>query len=381
MNVFAPRWRIVHAVVVCVLTGAMLASGARAQNLPDNLVGQGVRSEADRQAIRDFAAPAINQLKGDDPAEWSRAKARLIGLLDRGAVAVSFRGAYSDTLLPELKSLAEQSSEKRVIALYIAGELATEPAVLFVESARADEDPQIRYASVFSLGRTLRALRGGSPVIAEPRAREIVTSLTQGLSNEDEPLVVDVYVRSLLEGTRLRDAMPGVAEQALRSVASGMGERFRKLQRWDSPEVDTLLTGTAEIRRQILEDFNNTLSNDAVREAAGLAGDMIAAAERFVRTGEMRTVLPQDEAKLRVFKENREKWPTLMRAGSQLLDEAMERFKKGEPVVTNRLAESIEKFNEDGDRDFLVREAPRYISQGGLLVEPPLNFPAQRFRQ
>lgn len=372
-------------VLAATLAAWMFATICVAQPpLPDQIVSQGPNGPSDEQLIREFVSFNVSRLDGTEPAEWSRAKSRLISPFERTQVSVSFRTFYSEALTPELRRL-RQSENAGVarMALYIAGELATEDGIALVEESIRDEDAADRYAAAFGLSRTLRALSQSSPAIQNARALQIMDTIAGELETERDPLVVDMHVRALLEGARIdRD---GLGSEAIIRASRAIGGRLRGLKQdeWNRPEIGSFLWGMIEVQNLLLRDFNKAFSNAAVQEAAGMAGDAVAAAAWLTQRGELpRATAGEPKEVQEARRAERSRWIDMMAACDRLLDIAQSRLVPGNPVRTFGLSQALAVATPEGDRNFFTNVTPQVIARpNGLLVRDPFAFPADRFQR
>lgn len=376
------RWLQVLATALAAWTFA--ATCAAQPPLPDRVVSQGPNGPGDEQVIREFVSFNVARLEGSEPAEWSRAKSRLISPFERTQVSVSFRTTYSDILTPELRRL-RQSENAGVarMALYIAGELATEDGIALVEASLRDEDPANRYAAAFGLSRTLRALSQSSPAIQNVRAIQVMDTIAGELATERDPLIVDMHVRALLEGARI--ARDGLGSEAIIRAAKAIGGRLRSLKpgEWNRSEIGSFLWGMIEIQNLLLRDFNKVFSGEAVKEAAGLAGDAVAAAAWLTQRGELPRVAAGDPNEIQAARRaERSRWIDMMAACDRLLDIAQSRLAPGNPVRTFGLSQAISSATPESDRNFFTNVTPQVIARpNGLLVRDPFAFSAERFQR
>jgi len=219
--------RFLQAVVILVAAALAAPALAQAYSVPAQLQGVVSRQNLDQaatQAVSDYVAPLVRDLRGGEPAAISIAREDLIApLVASDDISVSFRLTYADALMPTLQALVGGDEVGAIAAIRIAGELGTGQSVDLLIDALDAESPGVRYAGAQALGATLRLIAEGNPAVQAERATGVIEVLSDLIEAESDPLVVDAGVRAL---DAVRNSAP-LRQAAIEAAALAMIEQIR----------------------------------------------------------------------------------------------------------------------------------------------------------
>jgi hypothetical protein len=370
-------------ILVGLLGWCVAPALAQLTELPQQVI-EAVQPTPDEVAqIGAYVKARIGEIESGDAARIKRGRDDLQSPATNPGATIAFRTAYSDALVPELTRLGRLDNDVVVInAVQVGGSLATGPAIEFVEKYRADPRQAVRYAAVFALRDTIVLISRVTPVVGPQDVARIVDNLAAGLGTETYADVADMYVRALLEATRVQQSkFEAVPNQAIGHLLRTIGARVRKLG--NAPEDRAMLQAViraSEAVRDAMarEVLDKRRPDDLVRDAGGMGGDLLAYVFRQVRAGNLPIAANADQAMLDQAKAGRQIEMTLTQLGVNIVFSASDRLARGPVTNPPDLAAMIGLATSRGDKDFLT-EVGSIIGVGGLLSKPPFNFNPNRF--
>ncbi len=266
----------IAAVLACCTHGAI---GQVTTSLPGSIVQSASLNSSAQQQIQDYVASLSGKVTSDNLRDATRAREQLLKPLADRDVSVAFRQAYAQSLMGLMTDL--DSSEEfgnKLLALRLAGELATSESIQIIDTHMSDADPALR---VFAIGRVQRvfeitAARGLG--IAASEATALVNALAEQAESEDDMLVVESIVRALAAGSTLpsRD-LSEARNQSIQALATVVSPILRELNPTDPTEdAYRLALRAASAMTASINDINATIAPESITQAVGLAGDILS---------------------------------------------------------------------------------------------------------
>lgn len=272
--------------------------------LPETVVNppSGSVSGEDRETIRKYIDANKAGLSGEADV-ISRARRALLNPLRSREVAPAFRVEYSGLLVPILRPLAADKSDLVAInATIVAGELAAKDAMAILSAALKDSRAPVRLVAAQGFARTFASTRLGQPAIVARDALGSLRDLEAALLAEADPNVADAIVAAFDAAIRTDPArLPGVRTEAVKVLSACTGSRIRDGK---SAALAAAFARAGEALLDAVNEINPALQlgNDAIIEAGGLGGDLIALGVRSdpaavppARLVEVRQLLKQAE--------------------------------------------------------------------------------------
>lgn len=344
-------------IAVC---GAASASGQTACNLPDQTVAARSPADVDSAAIRACVDSNAAGLKGDYDA-IRQARQNLLTPLRAQTVSVFFRLAYSDALRPVLTPLVKDTNEDIAInAIRIAGELGTTDGANLCVGALSDARASVRMMAASGLARTFSVL-WTTPTIQAGPFSGIESRLAAAMAKESDPEVLDGFAMAYEAAMQIPGSTVSDAQHiALRSAATNFGAIARK------SDADLLLVPAfLRTSKAMLDTLTQVAGGvrpppEALREAGGFGGDLLAFSLRRLRSGQ---VSEADRQKLAVLVGQAQ---NLVSVSGTLL---------GLPPKGYRLNTLV----TDGNDQQYFRDVMNVIGAEGDLVKTPFNQRKERF--
>lgn len=375
--------RLLLSILVAATGWFVAPASAQFGELPQSIVESGQPTPEQIEVINKYISVRIADLESGEPARVKRGRTDLQSPAANAGATIAFRTAYSAALAPELSRLGKLDNDVVVIdAIQVAGSLATGDGIAMADRYRADNRPAVRYAAVFALRDTIRSISRSAPVVGPEDAGRIVDNLAVGLSTETEPFVADMYVRALLESTRVQQQrFEAIPDRALQALIQTVGTRVRKLGTApaDRAMAQPFLRAAEAIRDVMAEDaVKRQKPEDLARNAGGMGGDLLGYVFRRSRAGDLLLAKGTDPASVEEAKVARQPELTATQLGVTIVFSARDRLARGVPEPPPDLAGMLGKATAAGDKEF-QREVLSIIGDGGLLTKDPFRFNADRF--
>lgn len=269
---------------------AVLGLGCLSAHAQTSTIDPGIASSdsigaSELQAIQRHVSEWGAGLSSDDMGQIATSRQRLSRPLSGSSVAVTFREAYADALVPELETLiASDNIGSRLAALRLAGELATEGSVTLLIDALEDSDDAVRYFSIGRIESAFAQAAAHPPSLSPETTLDVVRLLSEKLGSES-PLEADAAVRSLGGALRIdRAGYEPARNEAAVLLGSGAGERVRGIDtsEMDESEIIVALNACSAARSAVTASGWKP-DAQGTRELIGLGGDVLALVfERFV---------------------------------------------------------------------------------------------------
>jgi len=266
---------------------------AAQQGLPDALVTKSAEfSESEKGTIRAYVDEHISGLSSGDALQVKRARNALTEPLLRSTAppSQSFRTEYAAVLLPKLQPLAKDKNDVPAVnAVRIAGVLGTKSAVDMALEALADPRPGVRVEAARSVGLAISTARGLRASLLPRQASEALDGLDQQITREigerKDPRVLDAMMEALDDAMKVgNDKLEGVQAKAagimLKAVHAMAG-----VPATPAAQNPTLAKATDSLIR-VLTNQPVQIQQPSVREAAGVAGDVVAMIVRRIDSPE-----------------------------------------------------------------------------------------------
>lgn len=346
----------------------LLATPALAQiSELSGAIPQAVTLTSDQRGeIAAFVGDHRDALLSGDARRVSTSREAVLRPLAGRTVSVAFRQAYADTLQEVIDALLETDSPAgRYAALRIAGALATDATARQVAAHLDDETVATRLFASAQLERTFVSANTPTPSISPAVARRIVDRLGATVATDPSRLVADAAVRALVMATKLTEGRQDeVRFHATRVLSDKLGERLRALDPGAdaAQEIAVALRAVPHVRLAVT-DVTTRPTPEAVRAAAGFAGDLIGYVFHRVELG----AVPEDRSiELQA-----------VQAGETLLGFALRRYGEIASRVEIRQLDLAGAFERGDDRTFR-RDVVGLLGGSGELVQS-LSFAADRF--
>lgn len=278
------RFDLRSSAAALLLSAASFLAGPAAYaqiGLPSSIIdpASGSLTADDKTQISRYVDANKAGLSGDTDAV-SKARRALLAPLRTGPntrISPAFRIEYAAILAPFIEPLAAGKSDDAAInAVRIAGELGTKEGLRTLAAAMKDTRASVRLVAAMGYERTLWISRAGDPAIGARDALAAIKELEAALRSEKDANVADALVMALESGVRApSDKLPGVRAEAVRALAAAAGERAT------GPEAINLAAALARASGALQDAVAETdprmaLSRDSLKEAGGLAGELIA---------------------------------------------------------------------------------------------------------
>ncbi|MFI4896471.1 MAG: hypothetical protein ACIARR_01455 [Phycisphaerales bacterium JB059] len=268
-----------------VLGLSCLGAQAQTSTIDPGIVSSDSIGTSEREVIERHVSEWTPGLSSGDVARVNASRQRLSRPLESATIGITFREAYSDALVPELRTLlAGEDVGARLAALRLAGELATEASAALLLDHLDDADEAVRY---FAIGRMASAFEQTSehPAALSP---ETTLDMVRALGDKigaTSPLEGDAAVRALGRAMRIdRDGYEGARNEAARLLGARASARIRAISTDPIDESELILALNAcAAGRSAVTSTGWQPDRDATRELVGLGGDVLALVfNRFV---------------------------------------------------------------------------------------------------
>jgi hypothetical protein len=360
------RQRLAILLVLPIIIAALAPSDATLaqQPLPAAIIqAQSLDAEA-QKTIADYIAEPLRKLESAEFKELKSAREHLLEPLKSATISVAFRQEYAKGVLPRLAAVAAGKADlNSVNALRIMGEIGTSDALDELEKQAADQRIPVRYAALCGIERALQTLTLPAGVALAPgRAASAVTVLGTRVGIEPEPEVAEVAVRALSRMLSLdRAGFTIVREGAMTALAAGIRVRAAALAAKPIDSNLSLLVFAGTQARNAIAQASPQLqlSTQGRSQAAEIAGDILAAVVRAAKANQ----LGSD--------------PNLRSLAARAVDTAESAIL----LIANRATSAtspgadLAKATPEGDKAFFDKAVTIF----GVLSEPPLAFPPDRF--
>ncbi len=361
------RLLVALGLSICVPAALPSWGGAFAQSvtIPDSvIVSSSPLGPNEQDLIVRFVRENVADLTGDDPEAAGLARNRLLAPLEKDAIGVPFRLAYSNALCLQVEPLAGDERELVSInALRLLGEVATDRATNSLEPALDHIGTGVRYTAVYSIGRTFDAVATESPAVAPARVRALIDRLAELIRNEPEPWILDRAVRTMISAGAIdRENFDGVRGHAFAQLAAAVSDRVRSLplEEGGAERLYFLLRASVAIR-DAFNDTSRVLPVDAASAGAALGGDALTFAAARIQRGDV----AEDERALLNSLAKTSQANVFFSAGAIA--------PTAPPLPT---PEPLPDLTEQRNDDLFVRRAVAEIDR---LYSSPFSFPARRF--
>ena len=358
-------------MLVVVLVAGLGVGRAQAQaSLEPNVVTASTMGPDQRRAIDQFAGYYVDDLISADPNKRSPARTALLEPLDNRNVSVDFRMHYSDRLMDELRRVAGHEDTRIAInGLRIAGALATEDSTELLIEASDDDRDDVRYVSAWGIRQTFEEVGRSAPAIDQIRIQELVELLELRLGIENEPHVFDVVGRALTAAGRLdHQRWRAIRDYAQHVQARVTAVRVKTLN--PGPNDTKMLIAVARtLDAQVWFIKDNIASDEVMRGAAGLAGQVVSYAGSRAKAGDL-----DDKERLEL--------QDLVKRAEALIFFAHNAL---DPAGRHASTDLADLLAQDGDPQmfddqmFADEAVKQVIGHGGVLCQPPFRFPATEF--
>lgn len=368
--------------------GAMLGAGtltprAFAQPLADAVARASNIGAAETKAIEDHLAIHIKDFTSGDPEKIRRARNALVNPLLEDGVSVPFRLEYSKQLSSaKLGDLCKDKNETIAInALRLAGEVAENESIGFVESGFSDTRQAVRYAAIFAAGRVFEQMMPESRAVAatSTRLELLVASVTKVLNKDKEDaLIVDAASRALLAAARVnRPRYDAVGKSASIEVAKGLAARVAKAGADDMVLIDAGHRAAEQFAGVLAGVGGAQVDKEARTQAAALGGELAAWVARRINDGKVPQVLRGDEKGEEAKKrEARKPFGNILATAENTVLSALKA--SGATVQGARLVPAFEVGDRSGDANVVVQINDWLVKT--ILAKAPFDLTGDRFK-
>ncbi len=331
-------------------------------------------SSQEEDEVRRFVAYHAPNLASDDPKVVTTARQALqrplMGTGEATAPAPPFRFTYTTELVGHLDRLvASDNPSHKIIALHLAGQIATERSTQIPLQHMDDEDVSVRYASARAIGLTFQALDRSAPAVGNVPL--LIQELGDRLVGEDDPMVLDRVIRTLRVAANFKStAVAGNRILAIDEITESVGQRLRKLdpKRNNVQRLQMLLRALEVVQQSFLDgpfaEQPNLARDPSVKSAAGLGGDAMVYVAKRVKMG----IDKADERALLV---------KMALSGETIIYFSAPAYTQNTGIPPPNVAALLQSGR---DREYLTQLDARYTGAKGVLVSPPFNFDPNRFK-
>jgi len=284
---------IANALRTLILAAALLlnAPSAFAQltaSLPGSIVQSGTVSPAARQQIQDYVESVSGSLGSDDIRDAARAREQLIRPLEDRDVSVAFRQAYAQSLSTVLIANSDSDDvQQQLLALRLAGELATSDSVRIIRKHLSSDDDGVRLFAIGRVQRVFEITAAHGPAISSTEASDLVRLLTEHGKKKTGAIELDGVVRALAAGSALPGAdMSRARGQSIQAMEAVVSPILRGLNPSDETEsAYRLALRAASAITASINDLNATADSASLKSSIGLAGDILSVPLRQIFAG------------------------------------------------------------------------------------------------
>ena len=313
----------------------------------------------------------LERLTSESFEDIKVARSDIIAAIDDPNMATSERLEASSQLIEPLTGMIGSEDELKIVnALMIAGNIVTPEAVALIESSYQDSNPGVRYAALKALRSTLEILGNQrTPSIDTREINRQIETVADMLRNDTDTFVAEGAARALIAGAKMRDSrLSASAELAFGELAAATSKRLAGIDSIQEDKqigvVRIAMMSNFELGR-ILQSGPNKPGRDAIRSAAGLAGDSLAHAySEFEAADRKIASISEDDAEMLA---------QLVGASENLVYSAQTALGQDPTRAALRGA-----FESGSDRDF-NRAILTLIGGSGVLVQAPFSLETDRF--
>ncbi len=268
-----------------VLGIGCLSAHAQTSSIEPSVISSDSIGSPEREAIAAHVRDWAPGLASDDMGRIATSRQRLSRPLTGSSVAVTFREAYADALVPELTTLlASDNIGSRLAALRLAGELATESSVPLIVEAFGDSDEAVRYFAIGRMEAAFSQAASHAPSLSPETTSDMVRLLGERVG-DGSALEADAAVRALGGAIGLNQSgFNSARNEAATLLGSKAGQRVRAMESSTIDESELIVALNAcSAGRSAVTATGWKPDRAATRELIGLGGDVLAIAfERFV---------------------------------------------------------------------------------------------------
>lgn len=278
--------------VLCLSLGLLTVGVPRAVAQPGNLPREIVRasdlSQAQKDRIREFVDGNKGGLGGESQ-EIRKSRNTLLEPLRDPEISVQFRLEYTRVLISALRALASDTSEVVAVnAVRIAGELATAASVDLLLDALKDKRPGVRYMAASGFEGTYSAIAQTVPAIgAAQQALRTLDALKAAFISETDPRVLEGITLAYQAATKVPGKqIEGMRDAGVSSLSQAVSARIAKGSTGVEDDA-AFQRALLAVRSSVINPNVNEreLSSAVLREAAAMAGDLLALAYQRVKSG------------------------------------------------------------------------------------------------
>ncbi len=268
-----------------VLGLGCISAHAQTSTIDPGVVASDSIGSRERDAIARHVSDWAPGLSSDDMGRVATSRQRLSRPLSGSSVAVTFRQAYADALVPELEALlASDNIGSRLAALRLAGELATESSAGLLLNALTDSDEAVRYFAIGRMESAFAQAAAHPPALSPETTLDMVHKLGE-LIGSPSPLEADAAVRALGGAMRIdQSGFDAPRNEAAVLLGNRAGARVRAMRTSEIDESELIVALDAcSAARSSVTASGWKPDAGATRELIGLGGDVLAIVfERFV---------------------------------------------------------------------------------------------------
>ncbi|MCA9303081.1 MAG: hypothetical protein KC996_03060 [Phycisphaerales bacterium] len=354
--------------LILALAFLLSAPGAFAQltaSLPGSIVQSGSISGAARQQIQEYVDALSGPLNSDDVRDASRAREQLVRPLEDRDVSVAFRQAYSQSLATMLSAQSDSDDiQQQLLALRLAGELATSDALRVIRKHLSSGDNGVRLFAIGRVQRVFEMTAAHGPAISSTEAAELIRLVSEKGKKSADPIELDGIVRALAAGSALPGAdMSRPRNQSIGAIEAVVSPILRGLKPSDDTESGYRLgLRAASAITASINDLNSTPDAASLKASIGLAGDILSVPLRQILAGQ------------RLEGSERELTVRTVQSAEALLYFARRKQPGGGQVSQTGFAQMIQKKE---DRDY--RNAVSLLFDANSKLVSENGFAADRF--
>ncbi|GAB5496913.1 MAG: hypothetical protein Phyf2KO_19930 [Phycisphaerales bacterium] len=313
----------------------------------------------------------LERLTSESFEDIREARSDIMAVIDDPNLATSERLNASSQLIEPLSAMIESGDELKVVnALMIAGNIVTPEAIALIEASYESENPGVRYAALKALRSTFDILGNQrTPSIDISEINRQIQTASDILRADGDTYVAEGAARALIAAAKMRDnRLSASAELAFGQLASAASARLGSIDDVQEDKqmgvIRIAMMSNFELGR-ILQSGPNKPGRDAIRTAAGLAGDSLAHAfGEFEAAGRQIASISEDNAEVLA---------QLVGASENLVYSAQTAL--GQDPTRAALRGAFESGN---DRNF-NRAILTLIGGSGVLVQAPFSLEPDRF--
>ncbi|GJQ30289.1 MAG: hypothetical protein HBSAPP03_21730 [Phycisphaerae bacterium] len=352
---------------------AMMHTPARAQPCQiEPAISSAMTLSADQAAaVTACAQQNAADLSSEDADKRRIARRAILAPLEGANVSAAFRIQYAKSLEPALRELAKHADDRlAVVALIIAGDLATETSTGMLTGQLASPRPALRYEAAFGLRRTFEAASVARPAVLSTTVSAAMTALQNAMGVEQDGQVLKAQAAALLAGAGLPERdFPSARLEASSALCVGLSNhvKARGTKLPDQSSLEAYHKGVRGVRDIFLQP-DARMNAASANAAAELSGRLIALAARALKAKDYQAASESSRGEM----------TSAVGASETLIQLAGNVLSPGTRFPTPGLGTTLRESTVASEAKFIL-DATSIVGADGVLTKPPFQFSKAHF--